>query len=89
MPCFTGPRGGIDPLGFVMNSQAHRINAALTDAPQTAEALMQKAGVARLAGVKEHLRRLVAKGYVVRNDGGWALTERALELMGGAEPPRE
>jgi len=40
MQQFRGPRGGDDPLGSAKNSQAHRINIAMTESPQTVAALV-------------------------------------------------
>ncbi len=45
MKHFTGPRGGYDPLGSAMNSQAHRINIAMTAEPLTLQQVSARSKV--------------------------------------------
>jgi hypothetical protein len=67
-----------------MNSQAHRINIAMTDAPQTLQDVSARSAVGNIARVRQNMRWLVKKGFAAQHSGNrWALTTRGMKLLDG------
>jgi len=77
MEHFTGPRGDHDAFGNGTNTQAHRINKAMTTTPQTLKQISEKSNVENLDRIRHHMRWLAERGFAGQNEASWALTEKA------------
>ena len=77
MEHFTGERGEIDAFGNGENTQAHRINQAMSKTPQSLKQLSIKSKVTNLERIRQHMRFLVDRGFAEQHDSEWALTESA------------
>lgn len=86
MKHFTGPRGGNDAFGYAMNSQAHRINVAMSTNPRSTREISALSQIEHLPRIRQHMISLVKRLLVERRDGGWALTEIGTDLSEGRAP---
>ena len=77
MEHFTGPRGDVDAFGNGDNTQAHRINVAMSTTPQTIKQISAKCKVNNLDRIRNHMKWLVDRGYVTQQEQSWALTDSA------------
>lgn len=77
MKHFTGPRGDVDPFGNGENTQAHRINVAMSTAPQTIKQISAKCKVTNTDRIRNHMKWLVVRGYATQQEQTWALTDSA------------
>jgi hypothetical protein len=81
---------GKDYVGNRLGTQAAAINAALTERPQTAEAVAERAGLKDNVGrVRDHLKWLQKKGLAEKEGGGYRLTAEGVKVQAGtaAVPP--
>jgi len=81
---FTGPRGGDDNFGNAMNSQAHRINMAMSTIGQTLKQISDQSGIENLNRIHGHMRWLLKRDFAERRDSGWALTTDAAKHLTGS-----
>ena len=91
-PC--PPRGVVDPIGVVRRDLA--LIEALRARPGAALGALAKAAGHTRSATADRLRRLAARGAVVRVDGRWRLAgeepgpaDSAVELVATPEPERE
>jgi hypothetical protein len=75
MEHFTGPRGEIDAFGNGENTQAHRINLAMSTTPQTLKQISSQSKINNLDRIRQHMGSLVARGFAKQHDQTWTLTE--------------
>lgn len=83
MEHFTGPQGGKDPFGSVMNAETHRINMAMTTAPQSLQDISDATGIENLERIRQHMRWLIKHHFAEQFDQTWALNAHSMKRLHG------
>ncbi|MEI8356247.1 MAG: hypothetical protein WCG31_09195 [Deltaproteobacteria bacterium] len=81
MDYFSGERGEADAFGNGINTQAHRINSAMSTTPQTLQEISRKCNIGNHSRIRNHMRWLVERKFAKQLGDRWALTENGSLIL--------